>query len=458
MPKPTHAEVLRDPLGDADEPLPPIPDLDAELDPGLDEELEASFDALEETPEPRPSPPRGGSILGAVIRRRRTLVLTATVVVAAGALLAYRSHQRQRVLAEGLERARAALRLDTAAGYREAASLLEPLVELDPLRAGSVRAFALGMLFADYRDEGAAEEAERLLVVPTRAKEVPADANLAAAALALGRREAGNAMTAATRASAAVEAQVLSARVALLAGNLQAAAEPAAAAADAGLPAGHALVGDLLRRTRRDPAAARTAYLLALERSTSHARAAYGLAKLALSGHGAPAEATAVLHRVAADPATLAPERGRAALHLAALRLRGGDLAAARAALDEARLEPAARAWAEKAAHVEAANHGPFRAVEGAPPPLRSASDDDPPVLPPVAPASAEPRPAAPAAKAGASKPPARKASAKAAAGKRTAAKATTRKASAAKAAKQPARKKSDPARRGTTAARTSPR
>jgi hypothetical protein len=381
MAKPTHAEVPQDPPGDADEPLPPIPDLDDATD---------GEDLLPEEPDDSLPPARPGPLRGWM-----KWVAAAAIVLAVSAILAYRAYHRRRVVAEGLDRARAALRLDTADGYRRAASILEPLVELDPLRAGSVRAFALAMLFADYRDEGAEAEAERLLVAPGRAAEVPVDAQLALAALALGRREAGNALTAGTRASAAIEAQVISARVALLAGNVAAAEAPAAAAADAGLAAGHALLGDVLRRTRGDPAASRTAYLLALERSSLHPRAAFGLAKLAHAGGADPADAAAALRRVAADARTPAPERGRAALHLAALRLREGDRARAHASLDLAGLDPAARVWAERAALALAAHRGPYRAVEGAPPALRSASDDDPATLAPAAPV---PAPAAPAA------------------------------------------------------------
>jgi hypothetical protein len=438
MAKPTHAEVPQDPPGDADEPLPPIPDLNDAAD---------GEDLLpDEREDPRPSGPSGSGPL----RGRLKWVAAAALVLAVAALVAYRGYHRRRVVAEGLDRARAALRLDTADGYRRAASLLEPLVDLDPLRAGSVRAFALAMLFADYRDGGAELEAERLLVTPGRAAEVPVDAQLALAALALGRREAGNALTAATRASAAIEAQVISARVALLAGNVSAAEGPAAAAADAGLAAGHALLGDVLRRTRGDPARSRTAYLLALERSSLHPRAAFGLAKLAHAGGADPAEAAAALRRVAADPGTPAAERGRAALHLASLRLREGDRAGAHASLDAAGLDPAARAWAERAALAVAAHRGPYRAVEGAPPALRSASDDDPATLSPAAPVSAAAAPAPSAAKAAPAKAleaPAKKVATKRAAAKRVATKGAAKKAVAKKGAakKAPAKR---PARR----------
>jgi hypothetical protein len=119
---------------------------------------------------------------------------------------------------------------------------------------------------------------------------------------------------------------------------------------------------------------------------------AYGLAKLALGGNAPTAEATAALERLLADAAgTPAPERARAALHLAALRLREGDRVGAGAALDGAALDPPARAWAARAAAVAAEHRGAYRAVQGAPASLQSASDDDPPVLSPAPP----PRPVA---------------------------------------------------------------
>ena len=56
-----------------------------------------------------------------------------------------------------------------------------------------------------------------------------------------------------------------------------------AVAADPGLPAALALQGDALRRSGKAEAA-RLAYLAALQISPNHPRAAFGLAKLALSG------------------------------------------------------------------------------------------------------------------------------------------------------------------------------
>lgn len=368
---------LADPSVASDEPLY-TGDVH-ELPPELDDE---AFDVVDV--------PTGDEPLRPLGRSRRLLVgalAVAAMALAAGGLVGYRAHHRRVVLRDGLLRADALVRLDTAAGYRDAASLLEPLAQLDELEAGSARAFALAMLAADYRDDDAASAAEALLVEPMRADEVPPRARAAAAALALGQREAGDAMTESIRAGALPEARVIAARVALLAGNVAAAAEPVTAAAEAGLPAALALRGDILRRTRRDLGASRASYGAALSASPTHPRAAYGLAKLALAGHATSAEAEDALRRLLADrKATPAPERGRAALHLAALRLRAGDRAGADAALDAAALDATSRGWAERAAAIAAERRGSYRAVEGAPAAVRSANDDDPPVLAAVAP------------------------------------------------------------------------
>src|SRR5574342_239408 len=85
----------------------------------------------------------------------KVAAVVAVVAVAGGAALAYRSPHRQQALRKGLVRARELLYPDTYAGYRDAAQVLLPLVEIDPIEAGSVRAFALAMLNADYRDEKA---------------------------------------------------------------------------------------------------------------------------------------------------------------------------------------------------------------------------------------------------------------------------------------------------------------
>ena len=325
--------------------------------------------------------PRGSGAL-------KLAVIAALVLVVGAGLLAYRAHHRNKVVAAALSQADALLRLDTSAGYRQAAALLEPIAQLDPMQGASVRAFALAMLFADYRDAGAEAESETLLVGPGRAEAVPAYAQLAAAALALGRKEAGTATTAMSRAGDGPWPLAIQARIALLAGNVEAALPPAASAAGEGaFPPGLALHGDALRRLHKDSAAARAAYEAALAASPGQPRAAYGLAKLSLSGHVPAEEAEAALTRLAADrDGTPAPERGRAALHLATLRRRAGDRPGAQSALDLAALDPAARAWAERASVVAAEQRGPYRAVAGAPAALQSASDDDPGELSPAPP------------------------------------------------------------------------
>jgi hypothetical protein len=160
-----------------------------------------------------------------------------------------------------------------------------------------------------------------------------------------------------------------------------------------------------------------------------HARAAFGLAKLALTGHLPPADATGPLERMAGDATTPPNERARAALHAAALALRAGDRARATALLDGAGLDARARAWAELAAGLEAATGRIYHAVEGAPAPLLSASDDDPPELPAIAVEPPVPAPAAKAAPAKAGKSPAKAAGPrkKAPAAKKTAKKPTRR-------------------------------
>lgn len=343
-------------------------------------------------------------------------VAVAVLAVVAGALLAYRSHQRSRALAEGLPKAEALLRLDTAAGYRVAADLLQPLAKLDELQAGSMRAFALAMLAADYRDADAEPRAEALLVLPGRADAVPPYANLATASLFLGRRAVADAFTYAGRAGRHPWAGTIQARIALLAGNLEAGVEPASAAAAETPPsaAAHAVLGDILRRHRKDPVGARAAYVAALAASPLHPRAAYGLAKLALASQVPLADAITPLQRLAADAQGTPPnERARAALHLAAIELRGGDRAAAQAALAAAPgLDGAGRTWAERAASVMAAERRAYRAVLEAPPAVQSASDDDPPEASPTPPPPPPPPVARPAAKATApaKKQPAKKA------------------------------------------------
>ncbi len=346
-----------------------IPDLSDELmeAPSLDET--ALDDGGVAAPPPRG---RGGAL--------KLALAVAVMFVAGAALLAYRGQHRNKVLASGLSQADALLRLDTDAGYRQASTLLEPLAQMDSTEAASVRAFALAMRFADYRVAEAENEAEALLVHPGRAETVPTYAHLAAAALSLGRREIGNATTAAARAGDGSWASVLQARNAMAAGNLRAALEPASAAASTGSFApGLALRGDVLRRLGEDVSAARAAYGAALSASPLHPRAAYGLAKLALAGRASSDEAVRTLRRLVDDrEGTPAPERGRAALHLASILLRQGDAAGARTALDDAGLTGSLRAWAGRAAALAAENRGPYRAVAGAPVELLSASDDDP--------------------------------------------------------------------------------
>jgi hypothetical protein len=340
----------------------------------------------------------------------------AVLAVAAGGILAYRSVQRSRALAEGLPKAEALLRLDTAAGYRGAADLLQPLAKLDDMEAGSMRAFALAMLAADYRDADAEPRAEALLVVPGRASAVPPYANLATAGLFLGRRAVADAATYAGRAGRHAWAGTLQARIAVLAGNLEAGVEPAAAAAAETPPhaAAQAVLGDILRRQRKDPVGARAAYTAALAASPLHPRAAYGLAKLALASQVPLADAIAPLQRLAGDAqGTPSNERARAALHLAAIELRSGDKAAAQAALAAAPgLDGAGRTWAERAAAVMAGERKAYRAVLEAPPAMLSASDDDPPEASPIPPPQPPPPAPPPAAKAAPVKkqPPAKKA------------------------------------------------
>ncbi len=318
----------------------------------------------------------------------------ALVFVLGGVLFVRRERQR-RALREGLDKAAELIRTDTSAGYAAAADLLKSLVPLDPVQAGSMRAFALGMLVSDYREEARAKEAEALLVEPERAPVVPPAANLAEAALLLSR-EAGTATTFAARAPGNPWSGTLQARVALAAGNSAVAVElvDSALAIDPGFPAALALKGDMLRR-RRDYAAARDAYAAALRASPLHPRAAFGMAKLALSDKAPREQATGPLERMIAEPTTPANERGRAALHLAALRTRFGDRSGAEAAIETARVPPAARPWLERAVSEEAQSHA-YRVVGSAPPALQSAHDDDPYEPPPQRPPAVEkPKPAA---------------------------------------------------------------
>jgi len=355
----------------------------------------------------------------------RVAIALAVLVVAAAALLGYRAYHRAKVLAEGTAIAETALRLDTAAGYRKAADTLEPLARLDARDAASMRAFALAMLASDYREADLGGEAEVLIASPGRADRVPAYADLAAAALFLGRGAVGDATTYAGRASDSPWSGALMARLALLAGNPEAGFEPLqrSLAVDPRLAASLAIQGDLARRVRRDVHAARTAYAAALASSRTHPRATYGLAKLALASQIPLNEAIPPLRALVNDTqATPRNERARAALHLASLELRAGDRAAAIATLDGIEgLDRPARAWAEVAVVIAAWERRAYRAVKGPPPLLVTASDDDPLEAaavdptppPPPPPPKAVPKPAAkPVKKAPppAKKPPARKA------------------------------------------------
>ena len=330
-----------------------------------------------------PAPQRGSSS-----RIVQLVALAGVGILLLAAALLYRAHHRREVLDQGMARARELMRADTWAGYRAASQILEPLVPIDAMEAGALRAQALSMLAADYRDEAAAVDAERLLDAPERSAEIPPAASLARASLAMGRGQAGSAATSAARPGTGAMGRVIQGRVALLAGNPAGAAEFAAEASSSepGLPAALALQGDALRRTGKAEGA-RQAYLAALQVSPGHPRAAYGVAKLALSGKARPEEAYPALERILADTAgTPANERGRAALHLAALQGRTGDRAGAQRTLDASGISGADRAWLEKAVAEEELSRTGFRVVDGAPAGLRSASDDDPYVAPPPPP------------------------------------------------------------------------
>jgi len=363
------------------------------------------------------------------------VAIAGVVIVALAAALLYRSHHRREVLAKGMARAHELMRSDTWAGYRSASLVLEPLVAVDAMEAGSLRAQALAALAADYRDEAAAAEAERLLDQPERSSEVPPAASLARAALAMGRHEIGSAAASASRPGTGADGRVIQGRVALFAGNPSGAAEFAAeaVAADPGLPAALALQGDALRRSGKAEAA-RLAYLGGIQASPNHPRAAYGLAKLALSGKAKADEAYPALERILADrEGTPSNERARAALHLAALQGRAGDRAGAQRTLDASGTTGADRAWLEKAVSEEELSRTGFRVVDRAPPGLQSASDDDPYVALPPSPPPPPPEPPRAVVKKAPKKPPAK-------------AKTTASKPKGAKApAKTPAKKTSKP-------------
>jgi hypothetical protein len=465
---------------------PPTSDSQTETE---DSSLEDSFyEVPPELDEPAP-PPRGrartpshpqerdeGTISGRTAPRFpfEKVALGVGVVLVLGLALAwFRAHSQGKAVRQGIAQAEQLIRLDTAHGFRLAAELLEPLAKIDPVEAGSARAFALAMLASDYNDRRAEVAARELLIAPSHASSVPRYASLAFGALALSRNALGDAQVALHKASeiereAAREgttlapwAQALQARVSLRAGTLDAAIEYATgAAATPGFPAGLAVHGDAARRGKRDDRTARAAYEAALAASPTHPRAAYGLAKLALAGQAPEAEARDALGRIlASGKETPLPERGRAALHLAALRLRDGEPTETVRRELGGGFDDKALDWLMGAARAEAANRGAFRAVLGPPAVLESASDDDPKELYPRAP---EPPPPTAAATAAPVKPathvkatPARKAAAKAAKPKvkapRTKAKATAKassKKTPAKAVKASAKKPAPKKRR----------
>ncbi|MGC3998528.1 MAG: hypothetical protein QM767_14110 [Anaeromyxobacter sp.] len=432
---------------------PPVPDRAAEPNDSVEEdfyEVPAELDGPDELPADEASSPEdedGREALASrspLSRKLTAFVIVGVVALAALGVFAYRAHQKTLMLRAGLERAEQLLRDDTAASYREAARLLEPLAEVDPLEAGSARAFALAMLAADYRDDRAEQQANVLLVVPERAEVLLRRTALAKAALALADRKLGDATQYVTQARDDVSeggtdarwAELLAARTALHGLEASSARGPAALAAqaDAGqppFPPGLALHGDTLRRSG-DLAGAAASYREALEASEAwrgdkrpaprQPRAIFGLAKVALSGGGSAEEAARHLVDLSRDAETPQPERSRAAIYLAALQLRAGSRENAVAAIEAAGLQGDARTWAERAAAAMAANRGPYRAVTGAPLSLESAVDDDQPAIKPLVPEPPRPPPVVeeqPVKKATA-KAPARKSTSKATAGKTT--------------------------------------
>lgn len=344
---------------------------------------------------------------------------------------AYRSYQERRIVTLSLERARFLVLSDTWLGYQEAATLLGAgAVRADPIEAGAYRALALAFLAADYRDTDAATLATAALVEPMRAKRVPVAAQLATAVLALANGQAGTAMDYASRPTdGGALAQVIMARVALLASNPPVATESIerALSINPEMPAALALRGDFLRR-QGSAEEARKAYQAALAASSRalasglasasgdsgplHARSVFGMAKLALSREILPADALAPLARLASDRAGSPQlERVRAALYQSALQARLGDRPGAAVTLDSTGLTGDLRGWLERATGQLEVERGRYRVPDGTPPNLVSASDDDP-YIPPPPPPKVEP-PAAPRTPRGMTVHPVKKPSAK---------------------------------------------
>ncbi len=366
---------------------------------------------------PEPSPPVGSPPPAAIPGWMKLAMVALATLLVVALVLAYQRYQERRIVAISVARALQLIRSDTWLGYHEAAALLAiRAAKADPLEAGALRGFALAMLSVDYRDKTVVAEANAALVEPGRAPQMSVHAQLAVAALALGEGRAGTALEYASRAGEGALPQVLQARVALLAGNASAASEAVdrALAADPDLPAALALKGDLLRRAGR-ATDARQAYAAALAASTNalaaglagssvrtgatapHARATYGLAKLALSREIPADSALAPLTRLLDDrPGTPQVERARSALFLAALQARAGDRASAAATLDRAGLDAGLRGWLERAAGQVEVERGRYRVPDGTPSALLSASDDDP-YVPPPPPPRIEPPPLKPA-------------------------------------------------------------
>ncbi len=323
---------------------------------------------------------------------------------------AYRQRQEARIVALSVARAQRLVRSDTWLGYGEAATLLGlRAARADPPGAGSLRALALAMLALDYRDDQAAAAADAALQEVARRGPATETAHLAWAVLALREGRFGTAAEQLASGGDGPLRHLLTARAALLAGHVAGAAEPVrlALAADPRLPAALALRGDLLRRAGR-ATEARDAYLPALRESSDalatglerdpghrvppHARASFGLAKLALSSEVPSGEASAPLGSML-DRETPPVERIRAALYLAALQARLGDGTAAATTLRDLPADAAQRAWVERASAALAVARERFRVPAATPASLVSASDDDPYVPPPPPP---PPQPARP--------------------------------------------------------------